>query len=172
MISGKGETRVCEYIRSEFIHWALWRTLMKIEYFLFVHHTTCILIELSSWCFEHSGGVSVSLIVNLSHTDESWEGRNTCLWIYIYIYKYIFTIFALQYLLLHFCHLHNPHSSLVIIVSLWYYCIKQCLNLLINFPWVIRLHWFAGDCVSSNKCFRRRLLTLENFTLSDTGTSV
>ena len=95
MISGNGETRACEYIRSEFIHWALWRTLMKIEYFLFVHHTTCILIELSSWCFEHSGDVSVSLLVNLSHTDESWEGRNTCLWIYIYIYIYIY----LQYLL-------------------------------------------------------------------------
>ena len=30
---GKDETRVCVYIRSEFIHWALWRTLMRIEYF-------------------------------------------------------------------------------------------------------------------------------------------
>ena len=71
---------------------------MKIEYFQFVHHTTCILIELSSWCFEHSGDVSVSLLVNLNHTDESWEGRNTCLWIYIYIYIYIFTIFTTTFL--------------------------------------------------------------------------
>ena len=30
--------------------------------------------------------ISCSLFVNPSHTDESWEGRNTCLWIYIYLY--------------------------------------------------------------------------------------
>ena len=33
MNPGKDETRVCGYIRSEFIHWALWRTLMRTEYF-------------------------------------------------------------------------------------------------------------------------------------------
>ena len=38
MSPGKDETRVCGYIRSEFIHWALWRTLMRTEYFLFVQH--------------------------------------------------------------------------------------------------------------------------------------
>ena len=26
------------YVRSEFIHWALWRTLMGTKYFLFVYH--------------------------------------------------------------------------------------------------------------------------------------
>ena len=55
--------------------------------FLFIHHTTNILAKLSTWCFEHSGDISYSLLVNPSHTNESWEGRNTCLW--IYIYKYI-----------------------------------------------------------------------------------
>ena len=30
-----------------------------------------------------------TLLVNPSHSDESWEGRNTCQWIYIYIYIYI-----------------------------------------------------------------------------------
>ena len=50
--------------------------------FLFVHHTTSILAKLSTWCFEHSGDISCSLLVNPSQTDESWEGRNTCLWIY------------------------------------------------------------------------------------------
>ena len=30
--------------------------------------------------------ISHSLLVNPSHTHESWEGQNTCLWIYIYIY--------------------------------------------------------------------------------------
>ena len=25
-------------------------------------------------CFEHSGNISCSLLVNPSHTDESWEG--------------------------------------------------------------------------------------------------
>ena len=29
----KDETRVYGYMRSEFIHWALWRTLMRTEYF-------------------------------------------------------------------------------------------------------------------------------------------
>ena len=55
---------------------------MRTEYFLFVHHTTSILAKLSTWCFEHSGDISCSLLVNLSHTDESWKWRNTCLWIY------------------------------------------------------------------------------------------
>ena len=41
VLDGKDETHVCGYIRSEFIHWALWRTLMmRAEYYLFVHHTT------------------------------------------------------------------------------------------------------------------------------------
>ena len=53
--------------------------------FLFVHHTTSILAKLSSWCFEHSSGISCSLLVNPSHTDDSWEGRNTCVYVYIYV---------------------------------------------------------------------------------------
>ena len=56
------------------------------------------LAKLSTWCFKHSGDISCSLLVNPSHIDESWEGRNTCMWIsiylsisiYIYIYIYIF----------------------------------------------------------------------------------
>ena len=36
--SWEDETRVCGYIRSEFIHWALWRRLMRTIYFLFVHY--------------------------------------------------------------------------------------------------------------------------------------
>ena len=82
MSPGKNETRVCGYIRSVFIHWALWRTLMRTKCFLFVHHTTSILAKRSTWCFEHSGDFSFSLLVNPSHTDDSWEGRNTCLRIY------------------------------------------------------------------------------------------
>ena len=74
MISpGKDETRVCGYICSGFIHWALWITLTWTEYFLFVYHTTSILAKLSTWCFEHSGDISCSLLVNPSHTDESWN---------------------------------------------------------------------------------------------------
>ena len=89
MSPGKGEIRVCGYMRSEFIHWALWRTLMRTEYFLFVHHTTSILAKLNTWCFEYSGDISCFLLANPSHTDESWEGRNTCMGIYIdYIYIY------------------------------------------------------------------------------------
>ena len=54
--------------------------------FLFVHHTTSILAKLNTWCFaqhQHFGDIICSPLVNPSHTDESWEGRNTCLWIYI-----------------------------------------------------------------------------------------
>ena len=71
MSPGKDETRVCGYIRSEFIHWALWRTLMRTEYFLFIHHTTSVLAKLSTWCFEHSGDIGCSLLINPSHTNES-----------------------------------------------------------------------------------------------------
>ena len=49
-----------------------------------------------TWCFEHSGDISCSLLVNPSHTDESWEGRNTCMW--IYIYKYIYYIYVYIYI--------------------------------------------------------------------------
>ena len=56
--------------------------LMRTEYFLFVHHTTSFLAKLSTWCFEHSGYISCSLLLNLSDTDESWQERNMCLWIY------------------------------------------------------------------------------------------
>ena len=31
-----------------------------------------------------------SLLVNPSHTDESWAGRSTYLYIYIYLYMYIY----------------------------------------------------------------------------------
>ena len=57
---------------------------MGTEYCLLVHHTTCILEKLGTWCLEDSGDISCSLLVNLSQTDESWQGRNTCVWIYGY----------------------------------------------------------------------------------------
>ena len=79
MNPGKDERRVCGYIRSKFIHWAVWRALMRTEYFLFVHHTTNIFAKLSTWCFEHSGDIICSLLINSSHTDESCKGQNTCL---------------------------------------------------------------------------------------------
>ena len=43
--------------------------------YIYIH----ILVKLGTWCFERSGDISCSLLVNLSCTDESWEGRNTCL---------------------------------------------------------------------------------------------
>ena len=68
MSPGNDETRVCGYIRSEFIYRAFWRTLMITEYILFVHHTTSILGKLSTRCFEHSGYISCSLLVNPSQS--------------------------------------------------------------------------------------------------------
>ena len=55
---------------------------MRTGQFLFDHHTTSILAKLRTWCFERSGDISCSLLVNPSHIAESWEGRNTSLWIY------------------------------------------------------------------------------------------
>ena len=94
---GKTEKCVCGYIRFEFIHGALWRTLMRTEYFLFIHHTTSIFVRLSTWYLEDSGDISCLLLVELSHNDESWEGWNTWLWLWIYIYIYIYYIFVYIY---------------------------------------------------------------------------
>ena len=55
---------------------------MQTEYFLFVHYTTSILAKPSTWCFEHSGDISYSLLIDPSLTDESWEGRNMSVDIY------------------------------------------------------------------------------------------
>ena len=107
MSPGKDETRFCGYIRSEFIHWVLWRTLMRTVWFLFIQHTS-ILAKLSTWGFEHSGDISCSLLVNPSHIDESWEGQNTCLWIDI---EYIY---AMRH-----CLLPGTFSGKFAFVSLW-----------------------------------------------------
>ena len=48
---------------------------------IFCSFPTSILAKLSTWCFENSGDISCSLLVKPSHTDESWEEWNTCLWI-------------------------------------------------------------------------------------------
>ena len=101
MSSRKDKTRVCGYICSEFIHWGFCRTLMRTAFFLFVYHTTTILAKLSTWCFEHSGDISCSLIVDPSHTDEFWEGWNTCLWIYTktavsYLILITYLVFGMQ----------------------------------------------------------------------------
>ena len=61
-----------------------------IVYRFIEKYKTSILTKLGTWCFEHSDDISCSLLVNPSHTDESWAGRNTCMWIYIYIYMYVY----------------------------------------------------------------------------------
>ena len=58
------------------------------QYIFFCLFTKSILAKLSTWCFEHSGDISCSLLVNPSHTDESWAGQNRCMWINIYLYMY------------------------------------------------------------------------------------
>ena len=57
--------------------------MMRPEHFLFVHHTTRIFAKLSTWYFEQCDDNSCSLLVNPSHTDESWAGHITCLRIYV-----------------------------------------------------------------------------------------
>ena len=50
---------------------------MSIYIFLSVY----LYVYMWYMCFEHSSDISCSLLVNPSHTDESWAGRNTCLWL-------------------------------------------------------------------------------------------
>ena len=88
------------------------KTLMKIELFLFVHRAASIFAKLSTWCFELAGDISSSLLVNPSNTDVSWEGRNTCMWIYIiniYIYIYVYI------------NIYRHTFSLYIYISIYFY---------------------------------------------------
>ena len=113
------EKHVCGYIRCEFIHWAIWRTLMQTEYFLFVHYTTSILAKPSTWCFEHSGDISYSLLIDPNLTDESWEGRNTCLLIYtlwIYSLSTLRTRMRTEY----FLFAHHTTSILASLSTWWF----------------------------------------------------
>ena len=87
------------YIHNTYIYihihtYTLWRTLMRTEYFLFVHHSTSVLAKLSTWCFEHSGDINCSLLVNPSDTmspgkDETRVCRYIYIYVYIQIYRYI-----------------------------------------------------------------------------------
>ena len=67
---------------------------MRTEYFLLVHHTTSILAKLSTWCFEHSGDISYSLLLySLTRATLMSPGKDetrVCVYIYIYIYIYIY----------------------------------------------------------------------------------
>ena len=62
-------------IHTEFIPWALWRTLMRTN---FVRSPQAIW-QSSAPFLDHSGDISCSLLVDLSHTNEAWEGQNLCL---------------------------------------------------------------------------------------------
>ena len=103
MSPGKDKTRVCGYIRSEFIHWALWRTLMRAKYFLFVHHTASISAKLSTWCFvEHPGDIRSVVLYSLTRatlmSSEKDETR-VCGYIYkIYIYICYINIYYIYYI--------------------------------------------------------------------------
>ena len=74
--------------KNEAYIYIYWKTLMRTNLFVCLS-TTSILAKLSTWSFEHSGDISCSLLDNLSHTDESWAGRNTCLWVSIYLPIYL-----------------------------------------------------------------------------------
>ena len=72
-----------------------------------------ILAKLSTWCFEHSGDISCSLLVNPSHTDESWAGRNTCMWIYIYTYIYIYIYICIYIYKLYLYYIYILHNKVL-----------------------------------------------------------
>ena len=59
-------------------HFCVWVYIYIYKYIYNIYN----IIQLSTRYFEQSGDISCSLLVNPSHTDESWEGRNTCMWIY------------------------------------------------------------------------------------------
>ena len=57
---------------------------LSFDYLIYIYIYIYIYISY----FEHSGDISCSLLINPSHTEESWEGRNMCLWIYtLWIYS-------------------------------------------------------------------------------------
>ena len=65
--------------------------MMRTEYFFFVHHTTIILGKLSNWCFEHSGNISCSLLINRATLmSPANDETHVCGYIYIYIYIFIY----------------------------------------------------------------------------------
>ena len=97
----KDKTHVSGYIRSGFIHRAVWTTLMRTEYFLFLHHTTSVLAKLSTLSFEHPGNISCSVLINPNHTDESWEGRNTCLYVLTQYILYILVLVMIIYIIIY-----------------------------------------------------------------------
>ena len=74
---------------------------MYMYIYIYINKAIANLAKLSTWCFEHSGDIGCSLLVDPSHIDESWEEQNTCLWIYIYIYIYIYK----------FNQLDNKHAN-------------------------------------------------------------
>ena len=60
-----------------------WYTMsQKMMHYIICHITLSRDGYIRSLFIEHSGDISCSLLVNQSHTDESWEGRKTCMWIY------------------------------------------------------------------------------------------
>ena len=94
--------------------WIYWLSTLKNtdeNRIFFVRFATppVFLAKLSTSCFEYSGEVSCSLLVNPRHTDKSWERQNTCLWIYA------LNLF-IEHTLLHwrqknmFCLLTTPQS--------------------------------------------------------------
>ena len=91
---------------------------MRMEYFLFVYHTTSILAKLGTWCFKHSGDRSCSLLVNPSHTDKPWERRN-CVYIYIYINIYIHIYIYIYLTTLSKRCGSNPEETLVNLKKSW-----------------------------------------------------
>ena len=76
------KTHVCRYVHSAFIHWALWRILMKTKYF-FVRSPQAF------WLCSALGVLSTLVtsvvLYSLNLSIKSWAWWNTCMWIYIYI---------------------------------------------------------------------------------------
>ena len=59
---------------------------MCVRVYIYIYIYIYIYVHVLS-DFEHSGDISCSILVNPSHTDESWGGRNMFMCIYIYIHK-------------------------------------------------------------------------------------
>ena len=98
--------------RSAAFYGHFWANTVTSEWSIHIsssHHTTSILAKLSTWCSEHSGDISCSLLINCSHTDESCEVWNTCMWIYIYIY----ILYILLYWKQKFCQIVKYATKLL-----------------------------------------------------------
>ena len=133
MNPGQEKTCVCRYVRSEFIHWALWRTLMRTNFFVCSSQafwlssapgvlgtllTSVILYSLTqailmSWVLGRMKHVYVDIQTKLPlHKKKPGKNahiHNICIYLYMYIYNLSICICIPVYLPI--CYNHGTEKN-------------------------------------------------------------